>query len=198
MKLLSKVLALVLSYLVILMIVDSCNPCKNYKYDIDKMSLKNLIYSYGTFTPNTKETDTTVLKYSQFGIRIKFHDIIYSNIKRSYSLINTAMAYDCWDQYNIQHKVDNISVISLNNFDLNHTANSDISEYFRASFYPNQVSTIDSTINYENKDNFSRFYYFDLLLNKAPQLDSAFRFVVKVKLSNNELIDTTELVKILK
>jgi len=108
------------------------------------------------------------------------------------------MAYDCWDKYDIQHKIDKISVISLNEFDLNHTANSDISEYFRASFYPNQISTIDSTINNENKDSFSRFYYFDLLLNKPPQLDSSFRFVVKVKLSNNELVDTTELVKILK
>ena len=196
MKLLSKVLTLVLSYFVILLIVDSCNPCKNYKYDIDKISLKNLVYSIKRDTFAVKETDTTVFKYSQFGIRIKFHDVIYSYI--NYGLTNTAMAVDCFPAYVLQHNIESISVSTLGNFDPNHTANSDVSSYFKSIYLPNQFHSIDSILDVKNGIKYYLFHEFDLLLDKAPQLDSLFRFIVKVKLSNNELVDTTEMIKLLK
>jgi hypothetical protein len=196
MKLLSKVLALVLAYFALLIIVDSCRPCKNNKYDIDRISLKNLVYSIKQDTLTVKETDTTVLKYSQFGIRIKFHDLIYSYL--NCGLTNTAMAIECFPAYILQHNIESISVITLGNFDQNHIANTDISEYFKASYFPNQYHSIDSTLDFKNGIKYYLFDEFDMLLNKAPQLDSVFRFVIKVKFDNNELTDTTELIKVLK
>jgi hypothetical protein len=184
------------------MIVDSCKPCLTYKYDIDKIQLQNLIYSTGVNGLNWTGTDTTVLKYSQFGIMIDFHKIVYSSI--NYSLTNNAFAIDCPIEYLLQHKIESISIFSLNKFDQDHLADSDISDYFKAIIYPIQSkpNTIDSTLAYQYGINYmhtgSSDNNLELLLNKAPQSDSLFRFVVKVKLSNNELVDTTEMIKLLK
>jgi hypothetical protein len=189
---------------VIAIILDSCGHCKNNNYDIDKINLKNLIYTPGAgrYCSTFDETDTTIFQYLHFGIRIKFNSFIYSNIYRSYSLINSAMAAECWDSYTLKHKIENITIISLNDFDQNHAANSDISSYFKATDNQcDQLSSIDSTLNHERGINYQHtgaMVNFDLILIKPPQSDSLFRFVVKVKLSNNELIDTTEIIRIKK
>jgi len=207
MKRLEKVIIIIFCYSILTIIVDSCKPCPNSNYDIDKINLANVIYDPGNcrdcYYPY--KTDTAILKFSNYGLRIEFHNIIYSSILNKSSLTQDAMAMDCWVYYTIQHKIESIKIYTLNNFDNYHKSNTEISNYFKAiddnSHSSPKLTSIDSALNDKDFINYSHIgniEHLDLLLQKSPKNDSLFRFVVNVKLTNNELIDTTETIKIIK
>jgi hypothetical protein len=205
MKLLNKILITIAAYLVIAIIIDACHPCPHCDYDILGISLKNLIYRSEKCLSCTDETDTSVIKYSKYGIRINFSKTLCSNMNQRLNLIKTASAVDCWITYTLKHNIDSIEIYSLDEFDSSHKGNSDISSYFRAINYSGYtaptICSIDSLLSDSHNINSAHnlgVSSIDLLLTKPPQNDSLFRFVIKIKLTDKVIMDTTNAIRISK
>lgn len=175
MKKVNRLFILFFGYLITAIAIDACRQCPHLNYDINGISLKNIIYKpdnckvcYDTYL-----TDTTILQYSSYGIRIEFNNIVYSYLN-NFNLISTASAVDCWISYSLKHKIENISIYTLNDFDESHKVNSDISSYFKAiddnAHSAPQLGSIDSTLNDEYFINSKNYYgnieQLDLLLRR--------------------------------
>lgn len=206
MKRLTKIIALIFSYSIIAIINDSCHSCPRCNYDIKGINLNNLIYNSNICNTCTDITDTSLLQYSKYGVRINFNKTLCLNDNRPSNLENSAFAMDCFTLYNLETKIESITVYSLDDFDINHKANSDISEYFEAiniNHYSEPViTTIEATLNDTHGINESNhlgdYDYIDLLLTKAPAKDSLYSFKIKVKLTDIEYIDTSKIIIITK
>ena len=102
----------------------------------------------------------------------------------------------CEIKYN--SNITALTIYSLQNFDSAHLMNTSLNDYFkiRYSERPSPWSNAEP-INIGKLN--SLFNKFDLLLYAEPKLDSVFRFIVKVDLSDgSHMSDTTKIVKLTK
>ena len=196
-----RILIISFFYFIIGATLDSCIfKCEDYNFDFESFKLRNIKFN-PEYASSEDVSDTCCFLYSQFGLRIELKSKEYSNIRLKQKFSNTLMAYDCWPQGNLQHKIEKIQVFTLNDFDEYHKTNSDISDYFIGrNLYKKELEPVDSILNnfLNISDRGRGDREIDLILRKAPQIDSLFQFVVKIKLTNKELIDTTQIIKIQK
>jgi hypothetical protein len=99
---------------------------------------------------------------------------------------------ECY-QIKYNNNITALTIFSLQNFDSSHLANTSLNDYFKIRY--SELNNAEH-ISIEKLINTTEFA---LLLFAEPKLDSVFRFVVKVDLSDGSyLSDTTKTIKLTK
>jgi len=203
-----KVIILTSAWMIILIssiVIQSCCSSEDYVFEWKQISLDCLLK---TVYENEKvfgdvTTDEHFL-YEEFGIRINLSADLIAKNKFNLSLIEPALAaMDCFPTYSPKYKISEIQIESLNDFDIEKPKNSNVTDYFLASLYNGVLVDVDYYLHDKNEINGngnSEMYleqYIDLYLNKKPELDSIYRFVIKLNFDNGTVFyDTTNQVKI--
>jgi hypothetical protein len=118
-----KVLIIVLVYLIIVAIISCCPNTEVYNFDWIKIHLVNLNLKDNTF--QSDETSDSIFLNNNFGIKIRFEGkLISKNDFIGLNLINSAYAKCPDDKYLTNNNITDIKIITLNNFDAEHPANS--------------------------------------------------------------------------
>lgn len=131
-----------------------------------------------------------------FGIRTKLNREKIACLSPSKSfLIQTAYATSCGcpppNQLLAKDSVTTIQIFTLNDFDTNHPANSDISDYFKI-FKGTSFNTITDFINMYNTILYSENELqlsFDALLMTPPSLNQSHNFKIKITLSDGRTLE---------
>jgi hypothetical protein len=192
-------------------ISDSCGNCdtSNLKYKWESLNLNKLrITSVTNDRITFEQIDTISFLYDEFGIQIKMNGNTLAYQKKiRFDIIQScnAQLFDCFKDYTTDNGIKDIQITTLADFDNLHLKDSNVSGYFKAALYNNELSTIQDYLFNENEingshrdisNNFSS--EINLFLDSKPTLDSLFRFTIKVILEDNSVIcDTTDLLKIL-
>ncbi len=164
-----------------------CAPVEGNFFDIKGIELSNIA------------NDTEVAFEDYFGINLAYQvDFVVNNFKKShqwdFSLMNTALACDCdfnGSQGSKNEKLDNLTVITLNDFDSEHLANDTINDlmqvrlqefsFIHLNQYLQQDSGFIPKVNLE----------LGLMPKKAPELNKEFKVKIIVNLSTEETYEAT-------
>jgi hypothetical protein len=140
-------------------------------------------------------TSNSILK-TAYGIRIQLtREKTVCNGKQPTLFIQSAYAFDCdcppVNQLLPKDSVTSIKIFTLNDFDVTHSANADISDYFKVyqQFY---FSTIkDYLKNSESTlyDDTELQLTLDLLLMTAPSINTQHKFKIQITLSNGRILE---------
>lgn len=111
-----------------------------------------------------------------------------------------AMSCDCPPEvtYNYKDKAESIKIITLNDFNTDKSANSEITEYFKISKRYTDVNELIKGLNYDFSYKLKETEYFDLLL-MVPPLESnvQHQFKIVITFENRptvELVTTVNLI----
>ena len=191
----SRVLFLLLFPLIaeIFVACCDCNIVTKTEYYVTKALTISLLDNSGK--EPTEATHTTINKKA-FGLRLKTERII--SVKTSVPktlFISAANAFscECPPPYVIQPRdsVVSINIITMNNFDASHSANSDISNYFKV-YELHNFSTINTFIKYQQNELYDKEQLnlsLDLLLITPPSLSTPHVFKVIVSLSDGRMME---------
>ena len=131
-----------------------------------------------------------------FGIRIRLHSEKTACVYPSRSFfIQTASATkcDCPPEYQIlaSDSVTAIQVFTLNDFDTNHPANSDISDYFKVFQRSSFITIADYIKSYRTVlyDDNELDLKIDLLLMTPPATSKSYKFEIKITLSDGRILE---------
>lgn len=138
---------------------------------------------------------TSILK-TAYGIRIQLLGEKIACIERPISIfIQSAFATkcDCPPSYQFLPKdsITSIKILSLNDFNSNHSANSEISDYFKVYKYysfstiQDYLKNTPAVLNYES----DLAIKIDLLLMTAPTIDNQHKFRVQITLSDGRILE---------
>lgn len=188
---------IVLLFPLISLIVASCCDCIDpiiEHYTNKTITVKNIDNS--GMLPEV--TNANSVPKEAFGIRVQLNreKTAYLN---SFKLFFIQPAYatscDCppLNQFEARDSVITIQVFTLNNFDINHDANADVSAYFKV-FEKSTFSTLTEFITDYNTllyDDNKLDLTFDMLLMTPPSLTTNHSFKVKITLSDGRIIEGT-------
>lgn len=164
-----------------------CPPIEGSFFDIKGITISNM--------PSKAQVDFD----NYFGINMAYQvDYITCTYEKkqdwNFSLMNTALACDC--EFNgflgsKNEKLDNVTVITLNDFDSEHLANDTINDLMQVRVgefnfvdlnqYLQQDSMLIPEVNLE----------LGLMLKKAPELNKSFEVKIIVDLSTTETYEST-------
>ena len=137
---------------------------------------------------------TTFIK-TAYGIKINIIRENIACIKKTYTfLIQSANARKCScpsNHYLPRDSITSLKIFTLNDFDSNHSANSDISPYFKV-FKENTFTPISSYLkNSDNSLNYNQGYNqdTDILLMSAPTIKNKHKFKVQIILSDGRILE---------
>ena len=180
-------------------IVPSCddfNPgidcdCDPYRY-FDINSISNLRF-YEDFNLGEQIFPSDTIPIANFDaiyidLDADYHATIQRQFDWTFSLINTSNACTCavgWDGSKNERLVD-LQVITLNDFDNDHLANSSINDLidFQGRFFNQTDIPLNEFIT--NQTEPLAHEDFLLKLKKAPELNSEFKVKIVVELSTGE------------
>lgn len=198
-------LGLILVGLPLLDVVYACCNCTDHteekSYKISGLSISNIDNS----GVEAVETSSETVNKNAYGIRLKVdRESLALNQKHNNLYLFTAGAYamscDCPPEtmYFPQDKVESIKIVTLNDFNDEKPANSDVTEYFKS---PKDYSDVEDTIWDLNGD---YGYYlqenenFDYLLMVPPtDVNTEFKFKVIITFEEQpatELFTTVHLI----
>jgi hypothetical protein len=201
-----KLIILFLLLVPIIGVFYSCCDCKPpvpASYSHKTLLLKNLDNN-GKWAV---ETDSLQINKNAYGIRFyltREKDIIACERQINSIFIQSAYAFsvpDCYDYiYSATDRIVSIKIFTLNDFDNQHSGNSDITDYFRVAQTYSNVDEFLKTLNYSYEWNeFETFPWknliFDLMLMVAPTATNNQQFKVQVELSDGRILEqqTTEI-----
>lgn len=192
----SHALLIVLFALPLLDVFYSCCSCDdsvNYYYSYSDFSVKNIDNS----GKNPLESNEPQINKNAYGIRLNISKELLAHTekktnKNRYMFSSSAYAFSCdcdYSTYSAFHKIQSIKIFTLQNFNDEKPANSDISEYFNVI---HSYKTIDESIDNINSS-FSRVYpnsNVDYLLMNAPSYEKTnHQFRIEITLSNGEVFN---------
>jgi hypothetical protein len=163
-----------------------------------KIDLKNLILDEENY--KFYETLDSTFTENKFGLKIKFKSKLIVNNNFNIQLNNSAYAKCPGDNYVTDNNLKNIEIITLNNFDKSHSANSTITDYFEQIAYgrngsPNEFKPFvfdpKYVLYYDYDTQYSNMYDEIIFIRKKPEFDSYQRFIVNVILSDNTILSDT-------
>lgn len=145
--------------------------------------------------PVLVSTDT--LNKNAYGMRVMFTRDLVANATNTFSLMSSsayAMKCDCANDYITSgDTVSQIQCFTLYDFDANHPANSDISDYWRALSYEKlvELDKLRSSLNemFKNEQDLSKSV--DILMIQAPTTGTIHQFKIVLTLSNGKTIEQT-------
>jgi hypothetical protein len=145
--------------------------------------------------PVLVSTDT--LNKNAYGLRVKFTRDLVAKASNTFSLMSSsayAMKCDCANDYITSgDTVSQIQCFTLYDFDANHPANSDISDYWRELSYEKllDLDKLKRSLNemFKNEQDLSKSV--DILLMHAPTIGVSHQFKIVLTLSNGKTIEQT-------
>jgi len=189
-----KIIFILLFPLVAEVVISCCDCLKPviHNYSNKTISLNNIDNSGSEPIISSAET---ILK-TAYGIRVQIsrEKIVFAS--RSGSVfIQSACAQDCFCppeiQFLPQDSVISIRIFAVNDFDLNHLANADISDNFKV-YKPHSFTSIKDYLKNSNLvlyDDSSLDIIFDLLLMTAPASSDKQKFKVQITLSDGRVLE---------
>lgn len=197
---------LVLLMPVITHVIIACCNCPEpvvKRYSNESMTVQNLDNSSGV---PLVITSATVPK-NAYGIKVNLHRAVVAyNVKRLPSFFQSAYAYcdECGPKLKIIAKdtIVDLKVFSIYDFDANHSANSDVSEYFTiltdifSGTIPDYLGSIkDYPYDVTLYDESQLESELSLFLTTAPELRTGNKFSVQITLSDGRILkqETSEL-----
>jgi len=198
----TKKVLFILMLPVVIEVIASCCDCleiiyKNYSNqsivinNLDNSGAEPIITSSNTIPKNA------------YGIKVGLHrEIVACNRKNIQTFIQSAYATSCEcpppNQFLPKDSVTSFKILTLYDFDLNHSADSDISDYFKIY---NQFSFITITDYLKSdKDYYSNSNLIlynendleielDLLLMTAPSINITHKFKIQIVLSDGRILE---------
>jgi hypothetical protein len=176
-----------------------CPPTTSYKYSFDSVDIFNIDNSGQTPVLVTSGT----IPKEAYGMQIEcsLKQIAFNKF-RVFETFNSVYAYDCFCppeiEYIAQDTITDLRIMSLNDFDETHPANSNISEYFKVLTHKTYITIqnyIDSPeiIYYEVPDK----EIITLYLMQPPTITGEHRFLVEIELSGTvTLISSTTVISL--
>lgn len=192
----TKKIIFILLLPLILEIVVSCCECIEpiyQKYTNKALSINNLDNSG---REPIVSTSTSIIK-TAYGIRIQLLGEKIAGIERPNSIfIQSAFAFtkcNCPPSYQFLPKdsITTIKILSLNDFNSTHSANSEISDYFKVYKYysfstiQDYIRNTNPVLNYES----DLAIKIDLLLMTAPTINNQHKFRVQITLSDGRVLE---------
>lgn len=170
-------------------------------YTNSGFSLKNIDNSGSEPLETTSES----INKKAYGIRLQVNRQSLSFLKKdSYQPLFSqgayAMSCDCLPEVTYDHtdKVESIKIITLNDFNADKSANSEITEYFKTQKKYLDVNEVIKGLNYDFDYLLKETEYFDLLLMIQPlETNVQHQFKVVITFENKqpvELITTVNLI----
>ncbi|HRP90899.1 MAG TPA: DUF5034 domain-containing protein [Edaphocola sp.] len=190
----NKILVVLLFPLIAEVMISCCDCIDSLigHYTNKTMIVKNLDNS----GPNPLTTTTNSVPKEAFGIRVQLTRERTACLAPPQSFfIQSAYATSCKcpppNQLFAQDSVVTIQIFTLNDFDPNHPANSDVSDYFKV-FEGSTFSTITDFIKKKKTVLYSDDELeldFDVLLMTPPSLNQSHKFKVKITLSDGRILE---------
>ena len=147
------------------------------------------------------ETETLQINKNAYGIRLyltRERSIVACAQQGNFIFIQSAYAtsIECPPEYMYSPKdsIVSIKILTLNNFDDTHPANSEITDYFRAAHSYSKIEDYISSIYYtygddnEFENSRNKEVILDLLLMTAPTTDNKQQFEIRVALSDGRIL----------
>jgi hypothetical protein len=197
---LRKVAALAIAWYAMAVILAGCCNCPPAPtYNLRWTTLAVNTYSYTVADNMVTESADSSMDFSANNLMIRAHldfELITATESGRFSMINQAYACKCIDGfYHPEHALSSLKVISVNAFDNDHPAMSDVSKYFRSkkSFSNGQPDglgdvnlDIKNSSTYEMPKNDFRLY-----LDKRPAVGGDHQFTVVLTLNDSSTIVAT-------
>ena len=199
---------IVLLIILTLPLLDVFYACCNCDDNIEEkfytnsgFSIKNIDNSGAEPIESTSEN----INKKAYGIRLQVNRQSLSFLKKDtyqplFSQGAYAMSCDCPPEVTYDHtdKVESIKIITLNDFNADKPANSDITEYFKISKGYKDVIELVKSLNYDFAYRLEETEYFDLLLMTLPSENNVqHQFKLIITFENKqpvELITTVNLI----
>jgi len=193
----------VISFLLLVPIVSVFNSCLECKpptpasYSHNTLLLKNLDNSGASAV----ETENLQINKNAYGIRLYIitEKRTFACEKQTNSFfIQSAYATsvpDCYDYiYSAIDSIVSIKIFTLNDFDNQHSENSDITDYFRVAQAYSSIEEYAKNINYTHECNdFETLPWkdirIDLFLMTTPTTTNNQQFKIQVKLSDGRILE---------
>lgn len=170
--------------------VIPCDPLKYTHKDFE-------VYNLDNRGAEAIVTHETVVNKHAFGIRLVMDrdEIVSSRFKNIFPIFSTPLyASDCIPNgYVAQDSISSIKIFTIADFDDEHAAGSDVSEYFSIS----STSTFSVLSEYVNMHGSDHLYIdqldgkLDMLLMTPPTDSGAHQFTVEITLSDERVIEQT-------
>lgn len=165
----------------------NCSPIDTPFFDIKGIAISNM--------PSKAEVDFE----NYFGIYMSYQvDYITSVCEKKqdwgFSLMNTALACDCdfnGSQGSKNEKLDNVTVITLNDFDSEHLANDTINDLMQVRVGEFNLVDLDQYLQQDSMLIPKVNLELGLMLKKAPELNKSFEVKIIVDLSTSETYEAT-------
>lgn len=144
---------------------------------------------------NTNEDPVLIEEFASkaaYGIRTRVTLIENScalNRQASF-LFSTAYATscDCPQNYFLTEDIISIEIVTLNDFDSSHPANSDVSDYFKV-FRANEYQSIADFITNRANTQWDSPFDIDMFLLQPPLGDETSQFLVRIVLSDDRVLE---------
>lgn len=193
----TKKLSIIVLIVALLAWVNACTPCdcKKYKASSDKFKVNTVSTSFfklevnedSSFSYTQQESDT--MEQKKVVISIQMDLLLAKRAKaRCFHFINSAYACSCAENtFNATDPVTDLEIFALNDFDANHRAGSNISEYFvhlEMGYNPARIIKKNITTETIRWLNTVRGYLEPgststmLYLNQAPDINRNLRFKI--------------------
>jgi hypothetical protein len=190
----NKILSILLLLLLVELITACCNCIEptSYYYTNCSLTVKNLDNS----GPEPVVAHSDTLLKNAYGIRVtvsRFENTCITKVN-GFSFIQSAYAFDCFCPPEVQYlaldSIASIEIKTINDFDAEHLANSNISDYFYVfggnEFTPivESIANLETTLyDFENPT-----LEFDLLLMSPPTAGTRHQFEVLIGLSDGRVL----------
>lgn len=186
--------------LVVMITEVSCWKSETILIEWNSIYLENLKAYYENNSLNYEITDSLIFAPLSYGIKIHLDqkDII-SQTKFNFSLIQSVNAFTkVKDKYVLKDKVTAIQIKTLNDFDDNHLADSDITTYFN-TLENGELITLESKLDVSDglSENASYDFQLDIFLVQNSTFNNKQQFEIIIKFdSGKTLSQHTDLIEI--
>ena len=183
---------------------SSCKSPETHYFDWNNLNYSKQEIFYQNGFINYRETDKTTFAELTFGVNLRFEYNIFAalnnfRINSPYSLYATSYEDDI---YILSDKVSYIKITTINDFDEEHLAGSDVTDYF-STLFGGDFKPVNSMVNGVNGLNTDRYEESQLtenylmFLRENPTIQNDQQFQIEVKFgSGKSLAITTELITI--
>lgn len=199
---------IVLLIILALPILDVFYACCNCDIITDEKFYTNSGFSLKNIDNSGEEpleTASESINKKAYGIRLQVNRQSLSFIKNEtfqplFSQGAYAMSCECDPEVTYDHtdKVESIKIITLNDFNADKSANSDITDYFKIRKRYKDVSELVKSLNYDFAYKLEETEYFDLLLMVPPaeaNIQHQFKLIITFENKPNvELLTTVNLI----
>ena len=159
--------------IIISAIAPSClSDCKRSDLGNPRFYTTQLIGNIYDISKSSQNiTDTTVIRYNDLKISLRFNGKYYSETIRNFSLISSAYACDPIEPHS-EEKLTNITITSNHDFDALHLAGTSLNDVFYASKGSSR-STMESYLR-----NAERVEDINFSLASAPEIQQEIQFTI--------------------